>query len=52
MPGDLAMRINREEEDNMISSMAWHAEIADPATWVAITRVASVVSAFFFSIEW
>jgi hypothetical protein len=37
---------------SMISSMAWNAEIADPATWVAITTVASVVTAFFFSTEW
>ena len=36
----------------MISSMAWNAEIADPATCVAIATVASVVTAFFFSTKW
>ena len=36
----------------MISSMAWNAAIADLGTWVAITAVASVVTAVFFSTEW
>jgi hypothetical protein len=52
-PADLAARIDPERRRTyMISSMAWNAEIADPATWVAITTVASVVAAFFFSTEW
>ena len=32
--------------------MAWNAEMADPATCVAIATVASLVIAAFFSTEW